>query len=173
MHKCWLDSDFFFLVFEAVLKWDGNEFSVSCLVFFLVLLVSQMESFFSKITTSSSSVSILHLFMTGCSIFYLQLWSTLQIEGDGLIHQKVQPSLGWNRATVSQTIVRSGNEYCTSLELHEEFQLAEWIYCRWIFAKTLGVFNEHKILAAVPHMPLLCLCEAGSQQLQKWFHKAG
>lgn len=68
----------FFLVFEAVLKRDGNEFSVSCPAFFPVLLVSQMKSFFSKMATSSSSVSILHLFMTGCSIFYLQFQSTLQ-----------------------------------------------------------------------------------------------
>lgn len=74
---CWL----FFLVFEAVLKWDGNKFLVSYPVFFPVLLVSQMKSFFSKMATSSSSVSNLDLFMTGSTIFYLQFQSTLQIRG--------------------------------------------------------------------------------------------
>lgn len=76
-HK-WLYADFCSVSSEAVLKRDGNEFSVSRPVLLSVILVLQMKSFFSKMATSSSSVSILHLFMTGCSIFYLQFQSSLQ-----------------------------------------------------------------------------------------------
>lgn len=116
----------FFLVFEAVLKQDGNEFSVSCPVFFLVLLVSQMKSFFSKMATSSSSVSILHLFMTGRSIFYLQFQSTLQSR-KGWLNSPQKFSHLWGEIEQLFNRIEYEVEMNTAplLELHEEFQLAE------------------------------------------------